>query len=51
MSTQKAQFSNIATRVGTIQPNSQPKLEKLAPEWVDRYLNCCYNSGLTTQRG
>ena len=30
---------------------SQVKLEKDATKWVDWYLNCCYNSGLTTQRG
>jgi RNA polymerase-binding transcription factor DksA len=26
-------------------------LEKLASKWVDWYLNCCYNSGISTQRG
>jgi hypothetical protein len=30
---------------------SQIELEKDATKWVDCYLNCCYNSGLTTQRG
>jgi hypothetical protein len=30
---------------------SQIELEKDATKWVDHYLNCCYNSGLTTQRG
>jgi uncharacterized protein YqkB len=30
---------------------SQSKLEKDATKRVDWYRNCCYNSGLTTQRG
>jgi hypothetical protein len=30
---------------------SQIKLEKDASKTVDWYRNCCYNSGLTTQRG
>jgi hypothetical protein len=29
----------------------QIELEKLASKTVDWYRNCCYNSGLTTQRG
>jgi uncharacterized protein YqkB len=29
----------------------QVELEKDATKWVDCYLNTCYNSGLTTQRG
>jgi hypothetical protein len=51
MSIQKAQHNTIATRVGTIQSNSQSELEKDASELVDWYFNNCYNSGISTQRG
>jgi hypothetical protein len=51
MSTQNAQDNTIATRVGKIQPNIAAKVVKSVVKWVDCYLNCCYNSGLTTQRG